>query len=257
MGRIYNIRSRPDDSRRKYLNRPTVAADAWLDPPDAWTALEADVPIGDGDEIVMFFDGSKSKDATALVGCHVETGHVFKIGVWERPPGAEGEGWQVPADQVDGAVDWAFGRWSVVAFWADVREFESYVHTSWPRQYGERLILWASKTGKSPGPIAWDMRSHVMDFTLAAETAHTEIMERRFTQDGSSVVARHVANMRGDLNRWGMSVRKESPDSPNKIDAGVCVIAARMLRRRLLASSEWLEYQANKNKLGRRRVVGW
>ena len=262
MGRIYNIRSRPADSRRKYLNRPSVNDDAWLDPPDLWDAMAGpDLPVrlNDGDEIVAFFDGSKSRDATALVGCHVESGDVFTIGVWERPLGPDGEGWTVPVSEVDAAVEWMFERWRPVAFWGDVREWESWVQTTWPERYKDRLILWAVPVGKEPGPVAWDMRTHTLDFTKAAETVHAEIIERAFRHDGSAVLARHVTNMRSAPNRWGTSVRKASPDSPDKIDAGVCAIGARMLRRRLLASKEWAErdQKSTGKRPGRARAWGW
>jgi terminase len=43
--------------------------------------------------------------------------------------------------------------------------------------------------------------------------------------------------------RGHVTVRKESPKSPNKIDAAVCVIGARMVYRALLASPEWERLQ--------------
>src|SRR5690606_27020905 len=93
--RIWSPRSAPDESKRKYLNWPTVAEDAWTTP-EAW-ALIADPErvVADGEEVVLFFDGSKSRDATALVGCCVSDGHVFTIGVWEPDP-AHGDESVVP-----------------------------------------------------------------------------------------------------------------------------------------------------------------
>jgi hypothetical protein len=73
-------------------------------------------------------------------------------------------------------------------------------------------------------------------------------------------VARHITNIRTSGNRWGTSVRKASPDSPDKIDAGVCVIGARMLRRRLLASNEWAQRNDPKKtgkQAGKARAWGW
>jgi hypothetical protein len=70
---------------------------------------------------------------------------------------------------------------------------------------------------------------------MAAELTLTEIEERAFRHDRDSRTGRHVANCRRHPNRWGVSVAKESRDSPKKIDAAVCVIGARMARRLLLA----------------------
>jgi len=121
------------------------------------------------------------------------------------------------------------------------------VHTTWPELYGDRLVLQANPSGRNAGPIAWDMRARTKEFTLAAETCHNEILERQFTHCGSSATARHVANARRRPNRYGVSVGKESPRSPLKIDAAVCVIGARMVRRLLLASD------AYKNRSARSR----
>jgi len=240
--RIWDPRASPDDSKRKYLNWPTVAADAWTTPQE-WAVLsDPTVPVPDGDEIALFFDGSLSRDATALIGCHIESGHVFCIDVWE-PEGSHeaGGGFHVPVDQVDAAVARAFDRWNPVAFFADVKEWEAHTKVTWPDLYADRLKIMAVPGGKDPQAIAWDMRSHVHDFTLACELTLTEITESRpgnlaFTHDGDSRVARHIANARNHPNRSGVSISKKTPDSPDKIDAAVCVVGARMVRRLYLAS---------------------
>src|SRR5690606_33041024 len=108
--------------------------------------------------------------------------------------------------------------------------------------------------GREPQQNAWDMRSHTQEFTLACELTETEIKERRFTHDGDSRTARHVANARRRPNRYGVSIGKESPDSPRKIDAAVCVIGARMVRRLVLASPR---YKNRKQKQRTGRVYGF
>ena len=141
----------------------------------------------------------------------------------------------VPVAEVDGAVENMFGRWDVKGFFADVREWESFSKVEWPKRYAEQLALKAVPGGKDPQPIAWDMRTHVYDFTMACELTLQEIDDRSFGHDGDSRVARHVGNARRHPNRWGVSVAKETRDSPKKIDAAVCVIGARMVRRLYLA----------------------
>lgn len=256
MNRIWDPRSAPDDSRRKYLNQPSAATDAWVAPHEWAACADPTVVVADQDEVVMFFDGSKSRDATALVGCRVSDGHVFEIGTWEQPHGPLGEDWVVPPDEVDAAVARAFRCWRVVAFFADVREWESYVHNAWPELYRDELVLWAQDAGRNAAPIAWDMRAKVREFTLAVESCHTEIVERQFTHDGAAVTSRHVANARRRPNRYGVSIGKESRVSPKKVDAAVCVIGVRLVRRQLLASSQWAKYkQGPKKRPG--RVVAW
>lgn len=189
----------------------------------------------------MFFDGSKSNDHTALIGCRMSDGHVFTLGVW-APDESTGI---INFGKVDGAIDSAFAMYKVVAFYADVREWESYVKTAWPEKYGEDLLVWAVPKGKEPAPIAWDMRSHAYIFAEAAEMCYSEIQERGFTHDGNWDVSRHVGNARVHEVRGRFTIKKESPKSANKIDAAVCVVGARMVYRAVKASPEW---EKRKNK---------
>lgn len=236
MERIWSPRARPDDSKRKYLNWPTAAEDSWV-APEEWNRL-ADplVEVEDGSEVVLFFDGSKSKDATALVGCDVESGHVFTLGVWEPDPNDDTD--TVDAADVDRVVMETFDRFDVLAFFADVREWESFALTEWPQRYADDLLLHAAPNARPPQPVAWDMRSHKLEFAKAAEACHAEIIDREFTHDGDSRVARHVANARRRPYQDAVSIGKESPDSPRKVDGCVVVIGARMVRRLVVASGK-------------------
>lgn len=235
MERIWTPSSRPDDSQRKYLNQPTVAQDAWTTP-EAWALLADTTRVVTADEpVVLFFDGSKSSDTTALVGCCVSDGHVFTVEVWE-PDLAKPDD-VVPVAEVDAKVQQVFDQRNVVAFFGDVAEWESFVKIEWPRRHGDRLKIDAVPGGKDPQQIAWDMRSRVMEFTRAAELVEAEIRDRLFTHDDDPRLARHVANLRRRPNRWGVSVGKETRSSPKKVDAGVCMIGVRMVRRLYLAAA--------------------
>lgn len=250
MNRIWDARSRPDESRRKYGNRPTVAEDAWTTP-EEWAALrDPERVVADKEEIALFFDGSKSRDATALVGCCMSDGHVFPIDIWEPDPRHDTTS-VVPVSLVDLTVRQTSEKYKVLGFFGDVKEWESFVHVDWPELFPD-LIVKAVPTGKQPEAIAWDMRSHTFDFTKAAELCEAEIRERKFTHDGDSRLTRHVVNMRRRPNRWGTSVGKESRDSPRKIDGGVCVIGVRHVRRMVLASPQWKKRQ---RKTGRAMFV--
>lgn len=234
MERVWAPSSKPSESRRKYLNVPSVSEEAWTTP-DLWAALaKRDRVVSPTEEVVLFFDGSKSRDATALVGCCVTDGHVFTVGLWEPDPKHTTED-VVPVADVDASVQWAFDSFNVVAFFADVREWESFVKVDWPGRFASRLRLYAAKTGNDPQPVAWDMRNHTAEFTRAAEFVEAEIRDGGFTHDGNSALGRHVANCRVTRNRSGVTVGKDSPDSPLKIDAAVCMIGARMVRRLVLA----------------------
>lgn len=241
---IWSPRYTESRSYRFFLNRPSAADNAWV-PLEEWTLLrDADRVVrkndGDepGEEIVMFFDGSRSNDHTALVGCCMSDGHIFKLGHW-TPDKSSGT---INVHKVDSAIRRVFDEYNVVAFWADVREWESFTRTTWPDEYGDRLILPAVKgQGMSASHVAWDMRSHAYQFAEAAETAYDEIQQKAFTHDGSADLGEHVSNCRVNEYKGRFSVKKESPKSPKKIDLAVCMIGARMLYRAVLSSKEWAE----------------
>lgn len=232
--RIWSPLSSPSESRRKYLNQPTVHEESWTTPA-LWAQLaKRSRKVTPTEEVVLFFDGSRTRDATAIIGCCVSDGHVFTVGIWEPDPTHDAID-VVPIIEVDTTLQFAFNTMNVVAFYADVNEWESFVKVDWPERFGARLRVWASRTGKDPQPIAWDMRGHVYDFTRAVELVEGEINEQGFTHDDNPVLARHVANCRVRPNRYGVSVGKASPSSPAKIDAAVAMIGARMVRRLVMA----------------------
>lgn len=256
MDRILSLRTKPDEARRFYLNQPVASADSWVTPQEWAVLADPTQVICDGDEIVAFFDGSSSRDATALIACHVETGYVFTVDIWEPEPGPSHSpgAARIPVAEVDAAVERMFDRWQVCAFFADVKEWESFVKVTWPERYAEQLELHSVPSGKDPQAIAWDMRTHTYEFTLAAELTLTEITGDTgpaFRHDGDSRLGRHVVNARRHPNRWGVSIAKESKDSPKKIDAAVCMIGARLARRLLLAERAKQQQKAKKPRSGR------
>jgi hypothetical protein len=191
----------------------------------------------------MFFDGSKSRDASALIGCRVDDGHVMTLGVWE-PTRRDDPTITVDQSDVDRVVSLCFENYNVVAFFSDVREFESWALTTWPQRYADRLLVHAVPQGRPSQPVAWDMRAHKYEFAKACEAVEAEILEGSFTHDGNSLLVRHVGNARRRPYRDAVSIGKESPDSSKKIDAAVSMVGARMLRRIVIASGKLDEKRA-------------
>ena len=233
-------------SRRFYLNQPTVSESAWVEP-GVWAALaDSERKLRKGEEIVLFFDGSKSGDNTALVGCCMSDGFVFTVDVWEP----EEDTGVVDVDDVVSAVDWVRAQFDVVGFFSDVREWESFAKMQWPRDFEESIVVPAQDHGKAASLVAWDMRSHGLEFATAAEMCRAEIEDGLFSHDGNFVTARHIANCRMAEQRGHITVKKESPKSSKKIDAAVCVIGARMVyrmvkedpryKKRVRAGGEWI-----------------
>jgi hypothetical protein len=207
--------------------------------------------IDDGDDIAMGFDGSRVEDATALIGCHIETGFVFSLGIWET----RGRRY-IPADEVDAAIQLAKAKWHICGFFADVKEWEESTKIKWRQWFEDIVDVWAVPGGRDPQPVAWDMRGHVGEFTAAAEMVLSEIDADPpgFTHDGDATLGRHVANARRAPNRWGISVSKESPKSHSKIDGDVAMIIARHVRRLVLASKKYKERKEAETHSERARV---
>lgn len=246
---ILDVRNPPSQMRRFWYNQITAAEDAWVTPQEWDACADVGLVVEEGELITLGFDGSKTDDSTALWACDVVTGDTFVIDIWEKPllPLPNGEQWEIPMAEVDAAVQRARDEFDVVGFFGDLHPFESY-HDKWARDFGATLCVRASPTHVT----AFDMRSREREFTIGIEALHADIVEthkerelavlenrepasRMFTHDGDPRGRRHAVNARRRPNRYGVSVGKESKDSPRKIDSVPAIVLARMARQAYLA----------------------
>ena len=256
--------------KRFWLNVSQTPEDAWVHPtalelavhpkaaeyqraPEVGSWLEAAWAIVEPtDEVVVFGDGSKSEDSTALVGCRISDGYCFLIGVWQKPPGKAGDGWRAPREAVDQRVREAFQRFNVVGFWFDPshtiddedssRYWDGWCDT-WMQRYSTKLKqeLWAVKSGHRTHAVMFDMTSPERSalFVASAEKTREEFHAKNDIEEyepqvlycGSPALTRHLQNARLYATKWGWSVGKESRESQDKVDAAVCLVGARMMRR--------------------------
>lgn len=237
---ILNPANPPSESRRKWYNQITATEDAWLTPQefDGLVAPERVVEVGE--RVFLFGDGSKSDDATALVGACESDGHIFTVGVWQRPPRVED--WIVDRAAVDRRVHEAHELWNVIDFWFDPsdarddetgeRFWEPYLD-AWAAQYGETYEHWGTPSGDKRHAVIWDMRSsrHQETFVEHAERFVSDVKDGTLTHDGAERLKQHVKNARRRPNRWGVSLGKEHRESSRKVDAAVCAVGARMMWR--------------------------
>lgn len=252
---ILDLKTSVSESKRFYFNWPSIADNAWADPQDWKTMANEDFYIPYGDDIAIGFDGSRTRDATAMIGCHIETGYTFVIGIWKPVKSTKSTpGIPVPVHEVDAALEQANKDYNIVGFLADVREWESFTKIDWPKRFAENLVIEAVPGGQQPEPIAWDMRTHVRQFTQAAEMVLAEIKGHRFQHDGDTRLRDHVANSREYPNQYGTSISKQSPDSDEKIDGAAAMILARHARRLVLSSPDYAP--GTKKRRGRQKVAG-
>jgi phage terminase large subunit-like protein len=237
LSEFYDPRNDPQDSRRYYFNQPTSSKDAWVSSPE-WMACAAIKEVAKGDEVTLGFDGSRKRtrgltDATALIGCRVSDGHLFEIKVWEQPEGPAGEGWEVPITEVDYQVRQAFETYKVVGMFADPAKWESYI-AQWEADFGKALKVKSSQAH----PIEWWMtgnRSYLV--VRALEQFQNAVIDKELTHSGLAL-SRHVLNARRRVGRSGISIAKEHPESPNKIDAAVAAVLAYQARLQALSKGE-------------------
>lgn len=229
---IYDPETPPSEARRFYLNQIVAAEDAWTTAPE-WDACEVDDRLAPGDRVVIGFDGSRSDDSTALVVVRLSDGLLDLVDLWERPEGPAGDEWEVPRDAVDGTVEHTFALYDVAAFFADIKEWESYIDL-WSERYRDQLAIKASRRSA----VGFDMRSNVETITRrGAETMNAAIRDRTLKHTGHPALRRHVLNARRRPNRWGVSFGKEHRESPRKVDALAASILARLARAEVLAGA--------------------
>lgn len=220
------------ESRRKFLNQVNAHEDAWISPSE-WDRLVITDPalkLKKGERITLGFDGSKSNDWTALVACRVEDGCLFVIQVWD-PVKYPNE--VVPREDVDAVVRSCFASYDVVAFRADVKEFESYVD-QWGKDFRKTIKVNASPNN----PIAFDMRGQTKRFAFDCERFLDAVLERELRHDNDPVLRQHILNSRRHPTIYdAISIRKQSKDSSKKIDAAVCGVLAFGARQDFLMSN--------------------
>lgn len=230
---VLDTKNTVSESRRKFLNQVNAHEDAWI-APNEWNRPEliTDTPLlKKGDRISMGFDGSKSNDWTALVACRISDGCLFLLGIWNPEKYISGE---IPREDVDAAVRSAFTSYDVVAFRADVKEFEAYVD-QWGRDFRKKIKVNASPAN----PIAFDMRGQQKRFAFDCERFLDAVLEQELRHNGDPVLRQHILNARRHPTIYdAISIRKASKDSSKKIDAAVCAVLAFGARQDFLMSKK-------------------
>ena len=200
---------------RVWLNRLVRASERAFDVTLWNTRGDPDYTVPEGAEITLGFDGARWRDATAIVGTEIATGFQWLLGLWEKPHNIDD--WEVPDDEVEAMVSYAFEQWDVWRMCADPPYWETRV-AEWAGRFGElKVVEW------------WTNRVKAMAYAI--RSFDTAIATGELSHDGSQHLARHVGNacrrkvpVRDDQGLPMWTIYKDRPDSPHKIDGAMAAI---------------------------------
>lgn len=219
---IWDPQSDPSDSRRYWLNQVVAASDSWIAPYEWGECAAGDEAeaLAGGERVCLGFDGSVRDDSTALVACRLSDGYLELLAIWEKPDGPAGDGWQVPREAVDATVFQAFEEYDVIGFYADPAHWQDYLDR-WTSEFGANVLVKA--TQKSP--LEW-WTNRPLAMVNCLERFHEAVVARNLLHAGNPTLTRHVLNARRRVGRVGITISKEHPGSPKKIDAAMAAALA-------------------------------
>ena len=208
---------RPESFRRLRLGQWVDDAGAWIAHSDWANAADESVfPVGDGEQVVLGFDGSVGDDSTALVAVTVAEPHrLFVVGVWERPTGPDGAHWRVPRDDVNLAVEMAFDRWDVAELACDPYYWQAEIDAwsdRWNTSRETRVLEFPTGSWRRMAP--------------ATESFYTAVADGSLVHDGDPRLAAHVTAAVVRSTPAGSILSKDRRHSPRKIDLAVASVIA-------------------------------
>ena len=194
------------EAARYYLNRGIAAADAWIATDVVERQARQDV-IAAGEHVALGFDGSLNEDSTVLIGSRMSDGFLFPVGIWEKPSGRAGVGWEVPRGEVLDAVREAFARYKVTRLYADPHEWRTDLDTLSTELGSERVFPWETRRD--------------VQMAAALDRLHADLINAEAWHSGDGRLMAHFGNAYVRRKGGHRLVRKEHEHSARKIDSVV------------------------------------
>ena len=216
--------------RRVWLNQLVAGRGMAFDSVRWAELVDVDHVVPDRARICIGFDGSRTKDGTAVVACELESGYLWLAGYWQAPANAtEEDEWEVPTHEVDQIVEGLFDRYKVQRMYADPYYWTTEVD-SWRGRFGDRVVVSYATTS-------------LRRIGMAVQGFAEAIRAGSLSHDGDSILTEHVGNavkvetqLRGDDDTPLYKIEKDRRGSPRKIDAAMAAVLAFQARNDVVAA---------------------
>lgn len=214
---------------RVWLNRRTQASRQAFDR-QRWDELVQVRNLPLGDSIAVGFDGSRWRDATAIVATHLESGWQWLAGLWEQTnPDLP---FEVPVTEVEATLSDLFDSFDVARLYGDPANGWDVVLARLAGKHGPKRV------------VEFYTDSRGLRSTAYAARSYDEAMRKGdVTHSGDPRLAAHVGHARrrdihivDDDGRRLWVIEKERRDSPLKIDAAMAGLLSWQARVDALAA---------------------
>ena len=165
--------SSPATAMRYFFNRIEVGITDAVDAPRWDAAARLGEELERGAVVALGFDGSRSRDLTAIVASRVSDGRWFPLKIWD--PAAYPDG-LVPRNDVDAVMTAAFEAYDVRFLFGDPYRWQEYF-ALWAARWPERVVEFPTNVEKR------------MDDAI---TRFLEHFKGPFTHDGNPVLTLHA-----------------------------------------------------------------
>lgn len=170
-------KSNGENEVRRFFLSEIIAGERDVADKVTWDALaRSKGKLKPGQSIVLGFDGSRARDATALVACRLSDGRLFPLKMWKPREHKDGK---VPRPEVHAAVKAAFSAYDVHFLYGDPYLWQTELDT-WSG-------MWPGKVVDFPTNVEARMDRAIERFT-------TGIRDGLLTHDGNDTLTKHVGN---------------------------------------------------------------
>lgn len=219
--------------RRYYLNQIRSDRAGWIGF-DEWDAAERTEEVPEGEWITVGFDGSRVRDATALVGTVITTGYQWVIGVWARPPRVLE--WEVPADEVNAYVEETFRQYRVWRMLCDPYWWDETI-AHWAGRYGADRVI-EFRTNAQYSKLAAAVKSYETA-TRIGELGHP--VDPVFREHVTNAVRSPIGSRDEDGEPLYV-IAKENKNSIHKIDVAMAAVLSWEARTGAVAAGIGMSY---------------